>query len=349
MWYPAIRPALFALDPERAHRLALDALHLIGRRTLRLRSDAPIECLGLRFPNRVGLAAGFDKNAVAVDGLGSLGFGFIEVGTVTPRPQPGQPRPRLFRLPAEGALINRLGFPNDGVEKIASRLRHRRYRGIVGVSIGKNANTPVARAIDDYVSCLRTVRSVADYIAVNVSSPNTIGLRDLQARERLEPLLTAAQADVGLAMHSGTMAAKEAANLVDLDSDPTKLTDLLAIGKQMLITRGSLTTFSIANDVAKYFAIIPAMFIAALPGLAALNVMGLATPRSAILSALIFNALIIPLLIPLALRGVRFRVGSATSLFPCNLWIYGVGGLIAPFIGIKLTDLLIAPPLLRGT
>jgi len=158
-----------------------------------------------------------------------------------------------------------------------------------------------------------------------------------------------AQADVGLAMHSGTMAAKEAANLVDLDSDPTKLTDLVAIGKQMLITRGSLTTFSIANDVAKYFAIIPAMFIVALPGLAALNVMALATPQSAILSALIFNALIIPLLIPLALRGVRFRVGTAASLFSRNLWIYGVGGLIAPFIGIKLIDLLIAPLLLRGT
>ena len=152
-----------------------------------------------------------------------------------------------------------------------------------------------------------------------------------------------AQADVGLAMNSGTMAAKEAANLVDLDSDPTKLTDLVAIGRQMLITRGALTTFSIANDVAKYFAIIPAMFILALPGLAALNVMNLATPRSAVLSALIFNAVIIPLLIPLALRGVRFRVQSAESLFHRNLWIYGVGGLIAPFIGIKLIDLLIAP------
>jgi K+-transporting ATPase ATPase B chain len=158
-----------------------------------------------------------------------------------------------------------------------------------------------------------------------------------------------AQADVGLAMHSGTMAAKEAANLVDLDSDPTKLTDLVAIGKQMLITRGALTTFSIANDVAKYFAIIPAMFIVALPGLTALNVMGLATPQSAILSALIFNALIIPLLIPLALRGVRFRVESAANLFSRNLWIYGVGGLIAPFIGIKLIALPIAPLLLRGT
>jgi K+-transporting ATPase ATPase B chain len=158
-----------------------------------------------------------------------------------------------------------------------------------------------------------------------------------------------AQADVGLAMHSGTMAAKEAANLVDLDSDPTKLTDLVAIGRQMLITRGALTTFSIANDVAKYFAIIPAMFIVALPGLAALNVMRLASPHSAVLSALIFNALIIPLLIPLALRGVRFRVETAASLFSRNLWIYGAGGLVTPFIGIKLIDLLIAPLLLRGT
>ncbi len=152
-----------------------------------------------------------------------------------------------------------------------------------------------------------------------------------------------AQADVGLAMNSGTMAAKEAANLVDLDSDPTKLTDLVAIGRQMLTTRGALTTFSIANDVAKYFAIIPAMFILALPGLEALNIMSLATPRSAVLSALIFNALIIPLLIPLALRGVRFRVQTAQNLFHRNLWIYGVGGLIAPFIAIKLIDLLIAP------
>ena len=152
-----------------------------------------------------------------------------------------------------------------------------------------------------------------------------------------------AQADVGLAMHSGTTAAKEAANLIDLDSDPTKLTDLVAIGKQMLITRGALTTFSIANDVAKYFAIIPAMFIVALPGLASLDIMGLATPHSAILSALIFNALIIPMLIPLALRGVRFRAETAEALFYRSLWIYGVGGLVAPFIGIKSIDLLIAP------
>jgi len=151
-----------------------------------------------------------------------------------------------------------------------------------------------------------------------------------------------AQADVGLAMHSGTMAAKEAANLIDLDSDPTKLIDLVAIGKQMLITRGALTTFSIANDVAKYFAIIPGMFILALPGLSALNVMRLATPQTAILSALIFNALIIPTLIPLALRGVRFRPAAADATFYRNLIVYGVGGLIAPFVGIKAIDLLLS-------
>ncbi|HEX4049328.1 MAG TPA: quinone-dependent dihydroorotate dehydrogenase [Steroidobacteraceae bacterium] len=191
MWYRAIRPALFALDPERAHQLALDALRLAGRRTPRLPSTTTIECMGLRFPNRVGLAAGFDKNAVAIDGLGALGFGFIEVGTVTPRAQAGQARPRLFRLPAAGALINRLGFPNDGAESVAARLRRRRYPGIVGVNIGKNATTSIAHAVDDYVSCLRIVRNVADYVVVNVSSPNTARLRELQTAERLKPLLCA--------------------------------------------------------------------------------------------------------------------------------------------------------------
>jgi soluble P-type ATPase len=150
-----------------------------------------------------------------------------------------------------------------------------------------------------------------------------------------------AQADVGLAMHSGTMPAKEAANLIDLDSDPTELIDLVAIGKQMLITRGAVTTFSIANDVAKYFAIIPGMFIVALPGLSALNVMDLASQHSAVLSALIFNALIIPALIPLALRGVRFRPINAEASFYRNLMVYGVGGLIAPFVGIKVMDLVL--------
>jgi dihydroorotate dehydrogenase len=191
MLYSALRPALFVLDPERAHSLTLAALRVWGR-TRPPRTVSPtIELLGLRFANRVGLAAGFDKNAVAVDGLGALGFGFIEVGTVTPKPQAGQPRPRVFRFPASEALLNRLGFPNEGAEAAAARLRRRRYGGIVGVNIGKNALTPIERAVDDYVSAFRTVAPVADYLVVNVSSPNTAALRDLQARERLEPLLTA--------------------------------------------------------------------------------------------------------------------------------------------------------------
>ncbi|RAP73184.1 potassium-transporting ATPase subunit KdpB [Paenibacillus montanisoli] len=150
-----------------------------------------------------------------------------------------------------------------------------------------------------------------------------------------------AQADVGLAMNSGTMAAKEAANMIDLDSDPTKLLSVVSIGKQLLITRGALTTFSISNDIAKYFAIIPAMFILAMPQLDALNIMNLASPKSAILSALIFNAIIIPLLIPIAMKGVKFRTLSADRLLTRNVLIYGVGGIIVPFVGIKLIDLVL--------
>jgi potassium-transporting ATPase ATP-binding subunit len=150
-----------------------------------------------------------------------------------------------------------------------------------------------------------------------------------------------AQADVGVAMNTGTQAAKEAGNMVDLDSNPTKLIEIVEIGKQLLITRGSLTTFSIANDVAKYFAIIPAMFVVVFPQLDTLNVMDLQSPRSAILSAVIFNALIIVALIPLALRGVKFRAMGAAAVLRRNLLIYGVGGLIAPFIGIKLVDIVI--------
>jgi K+-transporting ATPase ATPase B chain len=150
-----------------------------------------------------------------------------------------------------------------------------------------------------------------------------------------------AQADVGVAMNSGTQAAKEAGNMVDLDSNPTKLIEIVGIGKQLLMTRGALTTFSIANDVAKYFAIIPAMFAAAFPVLNALNIMHLKTPHSAILSAVIFNAIIIIMLIPLALRGIQYRPMGAEALLRRNLLIYGVGGIIAPFIGIKLIDILI--------
>ena len=150
-----------------------------------------------------------------------------------------------------------------------------------------------------------------------------------------------AQADVGVAMNTGTMAAKEAGNMVDLDSNPTKLIEVVDVGKQMLVTRGALTTFSIANDIAKYFAIIPAMFAAVYPGLDTLNVMRLHSPGSAILSAVIFNALVIVALIPLALRGVRYTPSSASALLRRNLLVYGLGGVIAPFLGIKLIDLLV--------
>jgi K+-transporting ATPase ATPase B chain len=148
-----------------------------------------------------------------------------------------------------------------------------------------------------------------------------------------------AQADIGVAMNSGTQAAKEAGNMVDLDSDPTKLIEVIEIGKQLLITRGAITTFSIANDVAKYFAIIPAIFMLAIPGLRALNIMGLHSPNSAILSALIFNAVIIPILIPLAIKGVKYRPLGAEALLRNNLLLYGLGGVIVPFIGIKLIDM----------
>jgi len=150
-----------------------------------------------------------------------------------------------------------------------------------------------------------------------------------------------AQADVGVAMNSGTQAAKEAANMVDLDSDPTKLVEVVEIGKQLLITRGTLTTFSIANDVAKYFAIVPALFVSAIPALQGLNIMNLKSPQSAILSAIIFNAIIIPLLIPLALRGVQYKPIGASALLRRNLLIYGFGGIVIPFVGIKLIDLVV--------
>ena len=155
-----------------------------------------------------------------------------------------------------------------------------------------------------------------------------------------------AQADVGVTMNTGTQAAREAGNMVDLDSNPTKLIEIVEVGKQLLITRGALTTFSIANDIAKYFAILPAIFVAtyARPAFEAagqLNVMDLGTPRSAIISAIVFNALVIPLLVPIALRGVKYRAVGATALLRRNLLIYGLGGLIAPFIGIKLIDLVV--------
>ncbi|MDQ7990290.1 MAG: quinone-dependent dihydroorotate dehydrogenase [Candidatus Dactylopiibacterium sp.] len=192
MLYSLARPVLFSLDPECAHELSIRALsHLGGWLPLRAgASGETVEVMGLRFPNRVGLAAGLDKNGEAIDALARFGFGHIEVGTVTPRAQPGNPRPRMFRLPAQRAIINRMGFNNLGADNLVSQLKASRFKGIVGVSIGKNFDTPLEQATDDYLACLDTVYGHASYVAANISSPNTRNLRQLQGESELDLLLS---------------------------------------------------------------------------------------------------------------------------------------------------------------
>lgn len=195
--YSLIRPLLFALDAERAHELTLRLIAVadtLGIGRLQPVDRNPVEVMGLRFPNRVGLAAGLDKNGTAVDGLERLGFGFLEVGTVTPRPQPGNPKPRLFRLAEHQAIINRMGFNNAGIDVLLERLACVRYRGILGINIGKNFDTPIDQAINDYLICLDKAYPQASYVAVNISSPNTKNLRQLQGASELDALLGALRA-----------------------------------------------------------------------------------------------------------------------------------------------------------
>ncbi len=192
--YRLLRSALFRLDPETAHHLTLKTLKLLyssGLSSIVMQPppDYPRTVMGLTFPNPVGLAAGLDKNGDCIDGLAALGFGFIEIGTVTPLPQSGNPKPRLFRLPQAGALINRMGFNNDGVDKLIENVRRADYRGILGINIGKNAATPIERAAEDYLACLRKAYLHASYITVNISSPNTKNLRQLQGEDALHDLL----------------------------------------------------------------------------------------------------------------------------------------------------------------
>lgn len=188
-----LRKALFTAPPETAHQLALEGLklgHACGATRLASRSESlPVRVMGLDFPNPVGLAAGMDKNGDYIDGLGDLGFGFIEIGTVTPRPQPGNPKPRVFRLESAQAMINRLGFNNKGVAHLVERAGERTFDGILGINIGKNFDTPNERAHKDYLTCLEAVYPVADYVTLNISSPNTKGLRDLHGAEALDALL----------------------------------------------------------------------------------------------------------------------------------------------------------------
>ena len=194
--YSLARSILFRLDAETAHGVALKGVDLAGRLGLAARLSGgrvedPVQVMGLRFPNRVGLAAGLDKNADHLDALGALGFGFVEVGTVTPKPQSGNPRPRVFRLPEAGAIINRMGFNNAGVDHLVEKVKASRYDGVIGINIGKNLATPVEQAVDDYLACLGKVHAHAHYITVNISSPNTPGLRTLQFGEQLDGLLSA--------------------------------------------------------------------------------------------------------------------------------------------------------------
>lgn len=201
--YAQIRNLLFRLNPETSHEFSLDMLgaaerlKLIGLMAAKV-PEAPVEVMGLRFPNPVGLAAGLDKNGDYFNALGALGFGFVEIGTITPRPQPGNPQPRLFRIPEAQAIINRMGFNNKGVDHLVEQVKKRRYQGILGINIGKNATTPVENAVDDYLTCLRKVYDHADYITVNISSPNTPGLRSLQFGDSLSQLLAPIKKEQGV-------------------------------------------------------------------------------------------------------------------------------------------------------
>ena len=194
MFYELARKALFTIDPETAHELSLEGLrlgHRLGATRLLCNTNSqPVTCMGLEFPNPVGMAPGMDKNGDYFEALGGLGFGFVEIGTVTPRPQPGNPKPRVFRLTGAQAMINRLGFNNKGVDHLVRKVKSHQFKGILGINIGKNFDTPIENAADDYLHCLEKVYPYADYITVNISSPNTKNLRDLQGEDELDGLLS---------------------------------------------------------------------------------------------------------------------------------------------------------------
>ncbi len=200
--YSLLRPLLFTLAPETAHHVALyslQAAHKFGLPPLFVKRpvDNSQKVMGLTFPNPIGLAAGLDKNGDYINALAALGFGFIEIGTVTPRAQPGNPKPRMFRLPQAQAIINRMGFNNHGVDALIANVKRARFQGILGINIGKNTDTPIEKAADDYLHCLRTVYAHASYVAINISSPNTSNLRQLQDNDQLDALLAALKMEQG--------------------------------------------------------------------------------------------------------------------------------------------------------
>ena len=254
MYKALVKPLLFNLDAERAHHLVFDNLRRAARvpgtpALLRALYDfqhpsLAREVFGLKFPNPVGLAAGFDKNAVLTDELATLGFGFVEIGTVTPRPQPGNPQPRLFRLPQDEALVNRMGFNNDGAAVVAARLARRANRQlIIGGNIGKNKDTPNERAADDYVASFEALAEVVDYFVVNVSSPNTPGLRQLQEKKPLIELLQQVQARNQARAVPRPLLLKIAPDLTD-----SQLDDILEIARETKLSGLVATNTTISRD-----------------------------------------------------------------------------------------------------
>ncbi len=257
--YPLARPFLFGLDPEHAHELTLGALARLQNTPMQClwqqpRVNDPVTVAGLKFPNRIGLAAGLDKNGRCIDGLAAMGFGFIEVGTVTPKAQPGNAKPRMFRLPEANALINRLGFNNDGLAAFLANVQKAKFRssgGILGLNIGKNAATPIERAVDDYLLCLDGVYPHADYVTVNISSPNTKNLRDLQSDAALDALLAAVQ-------ERKAQLAKQHSRSVPIfvkiapDLDASQVDAVAAILKRHGIDGVIATNTTIARDAVKH-------------------------------------------------------------------------------------------------
>ena len=250
LFYPSLRTLLFQMDPETAHHWTLKLLRSAPLLSLNALFGAhvpaaPRRVMNIDFPNPVGLAAGLDKDGECINAWAALGFGFVEIGTVTPRPQPGNPKPRMFRLPQAEALINRMGFNNGGVDDVIERIRQSRFKGVLGVNIGKNANTPVERAGDDYLTGLRAVYPWASYVTVNISSPNTPGLRDLQYGAALDGLLAALKAEQQrLADSYGRyvpLALKIAPDIADADL-PTVAQALRRYGLDAVIATN--TTFS---------------------------------------------------------------------------------------------------------
>ena len=226
--YTLLRPAMFALDAETAHHLTLNGLNAANKLGLMSLAasrpaDDPRTAMGLTFPNPVGLAAGLDKNGEAIDALAALGFGFVEIGTVTPLPQPGNPKPRLFRIPEAQGIINRMGFNNEGVDALIANVKRAKFKGVLGINIGKNAVTPIEKAADDYLIGLRKVYAHASYVAVNISSPNTKNLRQLQGGDELDALLAQLKAEQEkLAQQHGRYVPLAVKIAPDLDTDQIK-------------------------------------------------------------------------------------------------------------------------------